>query len=158
MSAPQAWGPCKQIIHSQYTAIHWIKPNTLVNTPITNNTLSKQTPARYEIMTFALFDLFFAHIMKVAKKKLCYPCGKCQKNCLNQCIECSNCETWFHRKCCNLSVDELTTLSDNLTSYCLKCTHSNDKYDFESGLTRLEKSARNGEKSFYLSRERLPSK
>ena len=51
-----------------------------------------------------------------------YPCLKCNKNVVNDAIECSLCLAWSHRSCAKLSKKELQLLSfDDNYWYCKDC-------------------------------------
>ena len=64
-----------------------------------------------------------------------YPCVKCQKQCLSNCIQCKNCKKWTHFSCLAIvskDVQHMWTRSE-LNFYCLHCCHDQKKM-FDVGL------------------------
>ena len=37
------------------------------------------------------------------KAKICYPCGACGEECVENCVACDKCETWFHGNCVKIT-------------------------------------------------------
>ena len=42
-----------------------------------------------------------------------FPCRKCRKECVVDCIQCDECDEWFHYECVRLTEEEFTRLGSN---------------------------------------------
>ena len=84
--------------------------------------------------------------VKTAPRKVKYPCGKCRKECISNCIACDGCNQWFHTGCeCLLSADFAFLESTSLSYLCSSCCKTPDGlFDFGLSLKRLEKSVLDG--------------
>lgn len=77
---------------------------------------------------------------QINKKKKEWPCGTCQKNCVNSCLYCAVCEKWFHSDCENVSKETLSQLSEIPEDYiCVLCRCDDGKFDFLMGIERLKR-------------------
>ncbi|XP_062591834.1 uncharacterized protein LOC134253321 [Saccostrea cucullata] len=54
-------------------------------------------------------------------KKVKYPCGECSKECVEDCVACDGCDTWFHGRCVDLP--DLETISSDMW-FCPDCSES----------------------------------
>jgi hypothetical protein len=52
-----------------------------------------------------------------------YPCKKCRNECVVDCIQCDECDEWFHYKCARLTEEEFTRLGSNTLRdfFCSRC-------------------------------------
>ena len=52
-----------------------------------------------------------------------YPCRKCRNECVVDCIQCDECDEWFHYECVLLTEEEFTQLGSNKYRdfYCGRC-------------------------------------
>ena len=55
-------------------------------------------------------------------KKIKWPCGKCGKESVTDCVACDQCDMWFHLDCLGLKCSELED-----EWYCDRCRESRDK-------------------------------
>ena len=73
-----------------------------------------------------------------------HPCKKCKKECLGNhlmdCIQCDNCEHWFHSECANLSIHTFNNIIDSNSLYFCskKCEMSIFPFSCTSNATQLE--------------------
>ena len=66
-----------------------------------------------------------------------YPCVQCDEECLNDTIQCSDCERWVHSSCVPMTPDILSMWSDaNLKFLCRKCCFTDGQFDAEKSLSR----------------------
>ena len=66
-----------------------------------------------------------------------YPCLMCDEECLNDTIQCSNCEKWIHCSCVPMSPSLLDSWSDaNLKFLCQECCFSDGKFDLKKSMRR----------------------
>ena len=50
-----------------------------------------------------------------------FPCSICNKNVLNNVIECCLCNKWIHAKCGNLCATDLKKITDKCYWTCINC-------------------------------------
>ena len=93
---------------------------------------------------------FLAPVKINMEKSVKYPCSKCKKNCVNDCVECDLCKKWLHAKCENLKKADMLILGDNETYFiCTVCARDfSGFFDYTRGLERMRKSVRSGFNQF----------
>jgi hypothetical protein len=66
-----------------------------------------------------------------------YPCGVCEEECLDNTIQCSECEKWTHRTCVPMEPEILNTWADaNLKFLCKECCYEDGQFQQTKSLQR----------------------
>lgn len=74
---------------------------------------------------------------RVNVKMADFPCGVCKKECQNEVIQCSQCESWFHNTCIKMSKTALKSWSTkSLSFFCRSCSFDGDLYGAGKALQR----------------------
>ncbi|KAL3851600.1 hypothetical protein ACJMK2_015337 [Sinanodonta woodiana] len=75
----------------------------------------------------------------ITKRIARLPCGGCRSNCSNDCVKCSFCNNWYHRKCQQISADEMKIWEKIV---CVSCrTLDGIEFDYLMGMRRLKNAA-----------------
>ncbi|KAL3888446.1 hypothetical protein ACJMK2_000813 [Sinanodonta woodiana] len=76
----------------------------------------------------------------ITKRIARLPCGGCRSNCSNDCVKCSLCNNWYHRKCQQISADEMKIWNKIELGYvCVSCrTLDGIEFDYLMGMRRLK--------------------
>ncbi|KAL3867295.1 hypothetical protein ACJMK2_044509 [Sinanodonta woodiana] len=79
----------------------------------------------------------------ITKRIARLPCGGCRSNCSNDCVKCSLCNNWYHRKCQQISADEIKIWKKFELGYvCVSCrTLDGIEFDYLMGMRRLKNAA-----------------
>ena len=95
-----------------------------------------------------IFSILLSIIMnrrRKAGRKLSYPCGNCEKNCIDLCVACGTCGKWFHGKCQAITDKDLTKLAKSNAEYhCRHCTEDEKGHIFKNSLDRLGRASTRG--------------
>jgi hypothetical protein len=66
-----------------------------------------------------------------------YPCGVCEEECLDDTIQCSECEKWTHRTCVPMEPEILNAWADaNLKFLCKECCYEDGQFQQTKSLQR----------------------
>ncbi|KAL3854287.1 hypothetical protein ACJMK2_013561 [Sinanodonta woodiana] len=76
----------------------------------------------------------------ITKRIARLPCGGCRLNCSNDCVKCSLCNNWYHRKCQQISADEMKIWKKIELGYvCVSCrTLDGIEFVYLMGMRRLK--------------------
>ncbi|KAL3866322.1 hypothetical protein ACJMK2_043629 [Sinanodonta woodiana] len=79
----------------------------------------------------------------ITKRIARLPCGGCRSNCSNDYVKCSLCNNWYHRKCQQISADEMKIWKKIELGYvCVSCrTLDGIEFDNLMGMRRLKNAA-----------------
>ncbi|KAL3887302.1 hypothetical protein ACJMK2_027244 [Sinanodonta woodiana] len=79
----------------------------------------------------------------ITKRIARLPCGGCRSNCSNDCVKCSLCNNWYHRKCQQISADEMKIWKKIELGYvCVSCrTLDGIEFVYLMGMRRLKNAA-----------------
>ena len=95
-----------------------------------------------------IFSILLSIIMnrrRKAGRKLSYPCGNCEKNCIDLCVACGTCGKWFHGKCQAITDKDLTKLAKSNAEYRFRhCTEDEKGHIFKNSLDRLGRTSTRG--------------
>ena len=80
-----------------------------------------------------------------------YPCSKCKRDCITDCVECNSCNKWVHARCENLKKGDMSVLGDKMTYFiCMVCARDlSGFFDYASGLNRMRNALRSGPKQYH---------
>ena len=104
---------------------YWFESNTATSRAVRFHCIYKCLATSYKPSAYNSSGcrcMFFFYLVVMPRRKVRYPCSICEKACGNGTIECTQCKTWTHRRCCSLDESAFAEYSaDNVPFFCRRC-------------------------------------